>query len=236
MNIFVGNLAFAATEADVIKLFEGFGKVTSAVIVMEKKQAKSRGFGFVEMTDEQEAQAAIMALNGKEFMGRVINVNPARPKAEADRIRQEKKEARLKIKAKAKQPFTANPIREHKPLNTGFSNGAGKPEGKKWFTPVFERTGRYKEGRRSRSFVMKRVASGINEPIVSKPKNKANPMRWRKKTQQPKPWQKAGVGESKPWQEKREYRPMQKEKTTGYGGRSRVKSRGKPSGYKPKGK
>lgn len=219
MNIFVGNLAFAATEADVIKLFEGFGKVTSAVIVMEKKQAKSRGFGFVEMTDEQEAQAAIMALNGKEFMGRVINVNPARPKAEADRIRQEKKEARLKIKAKAKQPFTAK-----------------KPEGKKWFTPVFERTGRYKEGRRSRSFVMKRVASGINEPIVSKPKNKANPMRWRKKTQQPKPWQKAGVGESKPWQEKREYRPMQKEKTTGYGGRSRVKSRGKPSGYKPKGK
>ena len=82
MNIFVGNLSFDATQGDVKKLFEGFGNVASVVIVMEKekKAPKSRGFGFVEMPDEQQAFAAIAALNGKEFMDRVLNVNPARPK------------------------------------------------------------------------------------------------------------------------------------------------------------
>ena len=82
MNIFVGNLSFDSTGADVKELFEGYGFVASAVIVMEKekKAPKSRGFGFVQMPDEQQALAAIAALNGKEFMGRVLNVNPARPK------------------------------------------------------------------------------------------------------------------------------------------------------------
>src|SRR3989338_10049425 len=84
MNIFVGNLSFEATQGDVKKLFEGFGNVTSAVIVMsrEKKAPKSRGFGFVEMSDEEQALAAIAALNEKEFMGRVLNVDPARPKGQ----------------------------------------------------------------------------------------------------------------------------------------------------------
>ncbi len=84
MKIFVGNLSFDATQGDVKKLFEGFGNVASVVIVMrkEKKAPKSRGFGFVEMPDEQQALAAIAALNGKEFMGRVLDVNPARPKTE----------------------------------------------------------------------------------------------------------------------------------------------------------
>jgi RNA recognition motif-containing protein len=84
MNIFVGNLSFDSTGADVKKLFEGFGNVASAVIVMEKekKAPKSRGFGFVQMSDEQQALAAIAALNGKEFMGRILNVNPARPKGQ----------------------------------------------------------------------------------------------------------------------------------------------------------
>lgn len=85
MNIFVGNLSFEAAEADVQKLFEGFGDVARVAIVMrkEKKTAKSRGFGFVEMPDEQQALAALAALNGREFMGRVLNTSPARPKTEA---------------------------------------------------------------------------------------------------------------------------------------------------------
>ena len=85
MNIFVGNLSFGANEGDVKKLFEDFGNVASVGIVMrkEKKAPKSRGFGFVQMPDQQQALAAIAALNGKEFMGRVLDIDPARPKAEA---------------------------------------------------------------------------------------------------------------------------------------------------------
>ena len=77
MNIFVGNLSFEAKEIDVQRLFMAFGVVTSVAIVMEKKGKKSRGFGFVEMPDEQEALAAIAQLQGKEILGRPINVTPA---------------------------------------------------------------------------------------------------------------------------------------------------------------
>lgn len=96
MDIFVGNLLFEATPEDVKKLFEGFGNVASVVIVMEKekKAPKSRGFGFVQMPDEQQALAAIAALHGKEFMGRVLNVNPMRPKTEVERKSELKKKDR----------------------------------------------------------------------------------------------------------------------------------------------
>ena len=85
MNIFVGNLSFDTTEGDVQKLFEGFGNVASVAIVTrkEEKASKSRGFGFVEMPVEQQALAAMAALSGKEFMGRILNASPARPKTEA---------------------------------------------------------------------------------------------------------------------------------------------------------
>ncbi len=84
MNIFVGNLSFDVSGADIEKLFKGFGDVASAVIVTQKgkKTPKSRGFGFVEMPDEPQARAAIAALNGKEFMGRVLKVNTARLRKE----------------------------------------------------------------------------------------------------------------------------------------------------------
>ncbi|MEK6568665.1 MAG: RNA-binding protein, partial [Candidatus Omnitrophota bacterium] len=77
MNIFVGNLSFDVSSVEIEKLFKGFGDVVSAVIVPQKgkKTPKSRGFGFVEMPDESQARAAIAALNGKEFMGRVLKVN-----------------------------------------------------------------------------------------------------------------------------------------------------------------
>lgn len=82
MNIFVGNLSFEAKEIDVQRAFASFGVVTGVTIVMEKKGKKSRGFGFVQMPDEQEALGAIAGLNGKEILGRPINVMPSLPKKE----------------------------------------------------------------------------------------------------------------------------------------------------------
>lgn len=83
MDIFVGNLPFKAKEADVRRLFASFGSVVYISIAMDKKGKESRGFGFLEMPDGQQALTAIAALNHKEFMGRPINVEPARinPKA-----------------------------------------------------------------------------------------------------------------------------------------------------------
>ena len=85
MNIFVGNLSFDASEEDVRKAFAGFGSVASVVIVMEKNGRKSRGFGFVEMSDDRQAQAAIDGLNGKELKGRILNVLQAHPKTKKGR-------------------------------------------------------------------------------------------------------------------------------------------------------
>ena len=82
-NIFVGNLSFKATKEDVIKLFEPFGSVTNAVI-MERKKGKSRGYGFVDMPNEQEKNAAIAALEGKEFMWRVLSVSQVMPKVKSE--------------------------------------------------------------------------------------------------------------------------------------------------------
>jgi RNA recognition motif-containing protein len=98
MNIFVGNLSFLATENDVKSLFEAFGNVSS-VRIKKKSGKNSRGFGFVSMPDELQAQAAIAGLQDKEFMGRPLSVSMERPKAvkpkkdykEIKRLRQEAK-------------------------------------------------------------------------------------------------------------------------------------------------
>jgi RNA recognition motif-containing protein len=84
MNIFVGNLSYDAGEKDLIGLFAAFGEVESAAIMVRRDRdaISSRGFGFVRMPDESQAQAAVAALNGQEFMGRALVVNPARPGAE----------------------------------------------------------------------------------------------------------------------------------------------------------
>jgi len=80
MNIYVGNLSFDLKEEDLQKAFEAYGKVTSASIVRDKYSGQARGFGFVEMPDADEARTAIASLNGKELLGRQLNVNEARPR------------------------------------------------------------------------------------------------------------------------------------------------------------
>ena len=82
MNIYVGNLARETTEAELRQAFEGFGQVTEVRLIMDKFSGESRGFGFVEIPSKQEAEKAIAEMNGKELMGRVLNVNEARPKTE----------------------------------------------------------------------------------------------------------------------------------------------------------
>ena len=82
MNIYVGNLPFAATEEDVRQAFAAFGQVASVALIKDKMTGKPRGFGFVEMPVEAEANAAIQGLNGKNLMNRALVVNPARPREE----------------------------------------------------------------------------------------------------------------------------------------------------------
>jgi RNA recognition motif-containing protein len=81
-NIFVGNLDFKATEEGVRSLFERYGVVNSARIMTDRETGRSRGFAFVEMENENEANNAINALNGYNMDGRALNVNEARPKPE----------------------------------------------------------------------------------------------------------------------------------------------------------
>ena len=81
-NIFVGNLDFHATEESLRSLFERYGAVNSARIMTDRDTGRSRGFAFVEMANEGEADQAIAALNGYTLDGRALNVNEARPKPE----------------------------------------------------------------------------------------------------------------------------------------------------------
>ena len=87
MNIFVGNLSYDVTEDDCRELFVSFGEVESATIVMDRYSGQSKGFGFVEMPNGNEAERAIQELNGKEFMERELTVNEARPRRERGRGR-----------------------------------------------------------------------------------------------------------------------------------------------------
>lgn len=80
MNIYVGNLSSKATEENIRQAFEAFGQVSSTNIIKDKYTGQSRGFGFVEMPDRTEAQAAIQNLNGKDLLGQALNVNEARPR------------------------------------------------------------------------------------------------------------------------------------------------------------
>lgn len=85
MNIYVGNLAYSVTEEDLKRTFEAYGQVETASVIKDQYSNQSKGFGFVEMPDQAEAQAAISALNGKELNGRTLTVNEARPRADKNR-------------------------------------------------------------------------------------------------------------------------------------------------------
>jgi RNA recognition motif-containing protein len=80
MNIFVGNLDYGATESSIRELFESYGAVDAVRIMTDRETGRSRGFGFVEMPNESEANSAMSALNGKTVGGRPLVVNEARPK------------------------------------------------------------------------------------------------------------------------------------------------------------
>src|SRR5437870_3074498 len=79
-KLYVGNLAYGVTDSDLQQMFEPHGTVQSAQVIMDRDTGRSKGFGFVEMGSDAEAQAAIAALNGKEMGGRALTVNEARPK------------------------------------------------------------------------------------------------------------------------------------------------------------
>ena len=85
MNIYVGNLPYSTTKDHLQAIFAPFGNVTSANVIQDKFTGRSKGFGFVEMSDNGEAQSAIADLNGKDMDGRPLTVNEARPREDRPR-------------------------------------------------------------------------------------------------------------------------------------------------------
>jgi cold-inducible RNA-binding protein len=82
MNIYVGNLSHEVKEEDLREAFEAFGQVETVKVILDNETGRSRGFGFVEMSNNSEAESAIKALNDKELKGRALKVNMARPRTE----------------------------------------------------------------------------------------------------------------------------------------------------------
>ena len=85
MNIYVGNLPYSTTDADLQAMFQEFGSVQSAKVIIDRETHRSKGFGFVEMANSDEANKAIEALNGNEIGGRQVRVNEARPRTDSFR-------------------------------------------------------------------------------------------------------------------------------------------------------
>jgi RNA recognition motif-containing protein len=81
-KLYVGNLPFSIRDAELQEMFASFGTVVSAQVIMDRESGRSKGFGFVEMSSDAEAQAGIAAMNGKDIEGRALTVNEARPKTE----------------------------------------------------------------------------------------------------------------------------------------------------------
>ena len=84
-KLYVGNIGYGVTDSDLSKMFEAHGTVESAQVIMDRDTGRSKGFGFVEMKTEQEAQTAITALNGQDAGGRALKVNEAKPRTEGGR-------------------------------------------------------------------------------------------------------------------------------------------------------
>lgn len=86
MNIYVGNLSFTTTETDLKEAFQAFGTVQTTSIIKDKFSGESRGFGFVEMPNRDEAVKAMAGMNGKDLKGRSLKVNEARPRTDRSRM------------------------------------------------------------------------------------------------------------------------------------------------------
>ena len=84
-KLYVGNLPYAASEEDIKTHFSKAGTVTSVALIIDRASGRAKGFGFVEMSTDEEAQKAISMFNGQDFMGRSITVNVARPREERPR-------------------------------------------------------------------------------------------------------------------------------------------------------
>ncbi len=87
MKLYVGNLPFSVQEEDLKELFSEYGSVTSVQLIIDRETGRSKGFGFVELSDDDEAANAIEELNGKDFSGRAVIVNEARPREPRDNNR-----------------------------------------------------------------------------------------------------------------------------------------------------
>lgn len=85
MNIYISNLSFKVTDEDLRQVFEEYGEVSSAKVIMDRETGRSRGFGFVEMPDQDASMKAIEELNQAEYDGKVISVNEARPREDRPR-------------------------------------------------------------------------------------------------------------------------------------------------------
>ncbi len=85
MNIYVGNLSWSVTDDELRELFAEFGEISSANVIMDKFSGRSKGFGFVEMPNDSDAESAIEALNDKEVSGRNLRVNQAKPREDRPR-------------------------------------------------------------------------------------------------------------------------------------------------------
>ena len=85
MNIYVGNISYQASDDDLLEVYEAIGSVDSASIIFDRYSGRSKGFGFVEMPNDEEATRAIEELDGKELLGRPLKVNQARPREDRPR-------------------------------------------------------------------------------------------------------------------------------------------------------
>ena len=85
MNIFVAGLSFKVNDADLLNLFEEYGTITSAKVITDRQSGRSKGYGFVEIEDQEAAEKAIAELNGAEYDGRTISVSEAKPREERPR-------------------------------------------------------------------------------------------------------------------------------------------------------
>lgn len=199
MDVFVGNLPPETNEADIKKLFAGFGNVVSAVIITgkKKKTPKSRGFGFVQMPDEKQALAAITALNSKEFMGRILSVNTARPKVEVQQ---------------RVQPRPYGGVRHAPAYPAGRRSYTGRPGpvGTQGATRPPRRRGQVNAQRWRKSTDEPKPwkkSTGEHKPW-EKPERGARP--WRKPEGEFKPWRKP-IGDAKPWKKPAgEFKPWRK--------------------------